>query len=659
MAARLWSIGASASTIPAAIATDVDLSVVNTGGGGGGDELGCILVTIPSSFTVSGASVVSASAGTWSASTTPAGSDTLVTFASSGARLAGGGTGDSAVFRVTVVAAAEGTFTWATDAKNQSNCGAGDFPNINLSITVGTPANQAPTAADDAWSIHQGQALAPGAPGVLGNDSDADGDPFSAVLDGLPANGSLTLDPIGSFTYTPDPGYVGQDAFTYHADDGADVSSSATVVIDVTDAAPTAGDDAWPVDKNVQLSVAAGTGLLANDTDSDGDGLTVALGAGPAHGTLGLSADGSFTYDPDADWVGIDQFTYAVSDGALSATGTVTLTVANGAPDAVDDAYAGIVAVPLIIPAGTGLLANDTDPNGDGLTATVDTPPGSGALALAANGSFTYTPGLLFSGVDQFTYRVSDGDLATVGTVTIAIANAAPTAVDDSVGVAHDRTLVVPAPGPLSNDLDPNGDTLSAILVGGPANGTLNLGADGSFDFTPNAGFVGSDQFTYRASDGSAVSGVATVSIDVSNAAPVALADAATVAKNGSVSVAAPGALGNDTDADGDSLDAAVTVPPTHGTLALSIDGSWVYTPTPASRASTHLTTRPTTGSRPTPPPSRSRSRTRPRPSSTTRGRCSATGRSVRPHLAFSATTPTRTATPSSRQSSRDRPTAA
>jgi hypothetical protein len=189
----------------------------------------------------------------------------------------------------------------------------------------------------------------------------------------------------------------------------------------------------------------------------------------------------------------------------------------NAPPSAVDDAYSVDQDTTLTVdPAG--VLANDSDPDNDPLTPILVAGPSHGTLQLRGDGSFDYTPSAGFVGSDGFTYRASDG-LATspVATVSITIdaVNHAPVATDDAFSVDQDTTLTVDPAGVLANDSDPDNDPLTAILVAAPSNGTLDLRSDGSFDYTPSAGYAGSDSFTYRAGDGSDVSPVATVTIDV------------------------------------------------------------------------------------------------------------------------------------------------
>ncbi len=234
--------------------------------------------------------------------------------------------------------------------------------------------------------------------------------------------------------------------------------------------------------------------------------------------------------------------------------------------------------------AAPGILANDTDPEGGSLEATAVVGPQHGILGLNADGSFTYDSVADYSGPDSFTYTASDGLLdSNVATVSIVVTpvNDAPVAVADSYSVAEDGTLTRTAPGVLANDVDADGDSLEATTVAGPLHGTLDLNVDGSFTYEPAEEYSGPDSFTYKANDGSTYSNTATVTITVTpvNEAPVAADDAKTTAEDTKLTVAAPGVLANDTDAEGDPLTASLVTGPAHGTLALSANGSYTYTP--------------------------------------------------------------------------------
>ncbi|HQF63958.1 MAG TPA: cadherin-like domain-containing protein, partial [Anaerolineaceae bacterium] len=193
----------------------------------------------------------------------------------------------------------------------------------------------------------------------------------------------------------------------------------------------------------------------------------------------------------------------------------VDVTVQNVAPVAVDDTATTTEDTPVAILA-VDLATNDTDANLDALTVTAVSNPTNGTVVLAA-GTITFTPTADFNGTAGFDYTVSDGVLTDTGhvTVTVTAVNDAPVAVDNAYEMDEDTILNIEAPGVLNNDTDADGDTLTAMLVVGPTNGTLVLNADGSFTYTPSPNFFGTDAFTYKASDGTSDSNVATVTITV------------------------------------------------------------------------------------------------------------------------------------------------
>ncbi|HEY3614745.1 MAG TPA: Ig-like domain-containing protein, partial [Gaiellales bacterium] len=237
----------------------------------------------------------------------------------------------------------------------------------------------------------------------------------------------------GTLTFTPATGANGVATLTVRAVDdggvangGVDTSAPQTVLLTIVNRAPTAVADGPGVLEN---SVAGVTfDVLANDTDPESDALTVASydDSAIADGAVTHGAGGSFTYVPAAHFAGTDTFSYTASDGnGNTATGTVTITVTAvpDPPTAGDDAYVTAQGVALVQPA-PGLLANDT---GSGALTVDTTPvaaPANGVLVLGANGSFTYTPALGFTGADTFTYRATDlgtGLSATaVATVTVS-----------------------------------------------------------------------------------------------------------------------------------------------------------------------------------------------------------------------------------------------
>jgi PKD repeat protein/flagellar hook assembly protein FlgD len=396
---------------------------------------------------------------------------------------------------------------------------------VTVQVTV-APVDDPPAGAPDTFTVAAGETLAVAAPGVLANDTDADGDALAADLVMGPEHGVLDLRADGSFDYEPDAGFTGTDGFNYAALDATGRSPAIPVRLDVTGEggrAPAAADDTAGLDEDTVLELDAADGVLANDTDPDGDTLTAELVAGPTHGQLDLRPDGSFTYRPDPDRAGEDSFSYRASDGALlSAPATVTITVAPVAdtPVAEDDAVVTEEDRPLAV-AAPGVLANDHDGDGDPLSASLVSGPAHGEVSLAADGSFTYTPASGFSGADSFTYTAGDGgtssDPATV-TIAVAAVNDAPEAQGEGYAGTEGQPLQVLVPGVLANDRDPDGDPLTAMVVAAPATGTLALAADGSFTYTPAPGFSGVVTFAYVARDATAASVPATVTLTIAPA---------------------------------------------------------------------------------------------------------------------------------------------
>ena len=224
------------------------------------------------------------------------------------------------------------------------------------------------------------------------------------------------------------------------------------------------------------------------------------------------------------------------------------------------------------------VLANDSDDNGDTLTAIKLSDPQHGTLTLNGNGSFSYTPDANYNGPDSFSYKANDGALdsneATVS-ITVNAVNDAPTATSDSVSTDEDTAKGITL---AANDVDSN--SLTYLVVSAPAHGTLS-GTAPNLTYTPNANYNGPDSFTFKASDGALDSNVATVSITVNavNDAPSATADSYSTNEDTALTISAPGVLSNDGDVDGNTLSAVLASSPSHGTLALNSNGSFTYTP--------------------------------------------------------------------------------
>jgi trimeric autotransporter adhesin len=187
-------------------------------------------------------------------------------------------------------------------------------------------------------------------------------------------------------------------------------------------------------------------------------------------------------------------------------------------PVATADAYDAAWGTPTPV-AAPGVLANDSDPNGDPLTAVLVTGPGHGELVFPGDGSFVYTGIGDYTGEDTFTYKAFDGmDYSSEVTVTVTVTNDAPVAIDDTYEALRNVVLYVGGHGTLevlANDSDADGDQLVAVKVADPAHGTVIVHDDGAFNYTPDQDYVGTDTFTYKANDAVEDSNVATVTIKV------------------------------------------------------------------------------------------------------------------------------------------------
>lgn len=464
-----------------------------------------------------------------------------------------------------------------------------DVSTATVAISV-TGVNDAPTAVTDQTTTDEDTPLLD--LDLLGNDTDPDDTVLSIIsLETSATTGQATLtagrvdyDPTGRFDDLA-AGATATDYFSYTVSDPFGATATAVVTVTITGLAepPVVNSDTGAATEDAPLNVSA-PGVLGNDLVGDGGSLTISAVNGDA-GTvnnpltlasgalLTLYSDGSYTYDPNGQFEFLavgeqasDAFSYTASNGAASSIGSVTITITgvNDIPTAGDDQAATAENQPVAI----AVLGNDSDPDiTDTLAVTSIDTTGTIGQVTNNNGTVTYNPNGQFDGltagqqaIDTFSYTVGDGnggaDIATV-TVTInGVTAVPPTAANDAYSVAGNGALTAPAPGVLSNDSAAGGSSLTASLVAGPANGTLTLNANGSFVYSPNSGFSGSDSFTYQASDGAASSNVATVTITVNavSGGPDAQDDAYTMNQGATLTISGPGVLGNDLAGDAGSL---------------------------------------------------------------------------------------------------------
>jgi large repetitive protein len=375
-------------------------------------------------------------------------------------------------------------------------------------VTPSPPDNEPPDASNDTLTLAEDSG--PATINVLANDSDPDGDldPPIRIISG-PSSGQLQVNAqTGDITYTPAPGFSGTVTVVYEICDDDDDCSTATLTIIVTPVPepPIAVDDFSPTLENTPVIIP----VLNNDSDPDGDPLTVTAVVTTGNGTAVINPNYTVTYTPALNFEGVDIFTYTISDGLFTdmARVTVTITPTNSPPVAQPDGTGTAEDTAEIIQ----VLANDTDPDGDPLTVIAVGTPISGTATTDGN-VINYVPFPNAIGTDVFTYTISDSLATSTAAVTIVITNSndLPQAVDDAY--TGSSPLNQPASGVLGNDNDPDGDALTALLVTPPVTGTLVLNSDGSFVYTVAAS--GTYTFTYQAQDNLSSSNSATVFLTV------------------------------------------------------------------------------------------------------------------------------------------------
>src|SRR5207248_2186827 len=403
----------------------------------------------------------------------------------------------------------------------KANDGTVDSAAATVSVTV-VHVNHAPVADAQAATTAEDTAKA-----TVLTATDADGAAQTYAIVAAPAHGALS-GTAPTVTYTPAANYNGPDSFTFKANDGTLNSNVATVTLTITPVNDTPVATAQSVTTNQDTAKA----MTLAATDVDGDTLTYAVVTAPAHGTLSGVAP-TVTYTPAAGYFGPDNFMFKANDGTVdsaAATVTITVTAVNDPPLAANDSYAGTEDTVLTI-AAPGVLANDSDVDGDPLTAVIVAGPAHGSVTLTASGSFTYTPAANYNGPDSFTFKANDGTVdsaAATVSLTVVHVNHAPVADAQAVTTAEDtaKAIVLTA-----SDID--GDALTFSIVAGPLHGALS-GVAPNITYTPAANYNGADSFTFKPNDGTVDSSAATVSLTVTavNDAPVANAQTVTTAED-------------------------------------------------------------------------------------------------------------------------------
>lgn len=464
-----------------------------------------------------------------------------------------------------------------------------------VSLTV-LPINDLPVALDDSYSLNKNTSLSIASPGLLANDLDLDGD--SLVVGSIavtnPTHGSLQLDPNGAFSYTPIENYAGEDFFVYQLTDGQGgvAQAKVTLRIEMTNAAPVAHNDSYQVGEDEELTVTANAGLLANDSDPDGDTISLQpeLLSTVQNGQLLLASDGSFQYLPDQDFFGTDSFSYQIADpaGLISAATVVLKVLAQNDPPVVQAASFSVNHNTPLSVAAPGLLAYASDVDDQNLTldGQVVVAPTKGSVQLSADGSFSYSANTQQTGTDSFVFRVLDGTGASsTGTVVINIIYqaSAPVLADASYQIFANAPNGYALAQLTAADSDPN-DIVSFSILSGNDAGIFSLSSSGLLmvaDATQLAQLSGTTKtLLVQAQDSYGLIDQAVLQIQILAIPVIAQPDTYSLAQ-GSTFTATPGVLANDSESSSAALTASLVSGPAHGQLTLNSNGSFVYTPAP------------------------------------------------------------------------------
>ncbi len=402
--------------------------------------------------------------------------------------------------------------------------GTGNSNTATVSVTVNA-VNDAPVADSQSLSTPEDTVI-----NVTLTASDTENDTLTFSVISTPGNGNLS-GTAPNLTFTPNADWNGIASFTFKANDGTVDSDPATVSITVTPVndAPQAEDLTIIIQEDEVVS------FTLTGSDPENAPLTFSVVSDPEHGALSGIAP-NMTYTPAANYSGTDSFTYTVNDGELdSALAAVTVHIiqVNNPPVANDDSVSTSEDTAVTI----NVLANDTDEEGASLSISSFTQPSFGTVEIS-NETFVYTPSDNFYGEDFFSYSISDGTNISENAdvlITVSSVNDTPVAYDDYV-YAEDGTEI--SINVLSNDEDPDNDTLSIDSVTNPSNGTFTQ--NGSMIlYTANLGYDGEDTFSYTISDGNGATSTAQVTVMVTavNQTVTITADVETLTNKDSIAI--------------------------------------------------------------------------------------------------------------------------
>ncbi len=386
--------------------------------------------------------------------------------------------------------------------------GGTDAATVTINVGVG---NDAPVAVNDVASVEEDTDVVID---VLANDSDVDGDTL-VITSATASQGSVSVTSRQQLLFTPDADFNGSATLDYTIQDGQGGSASAAVVVSISavNDAPVGVDDQASTQEDTAVTV----NVLANDSDVDGDVLT--LSSVSANQGNAVLMNNQLRYTPASNFSGevVVNYTFHDNQGEqATAQASITVVSQNDLPVAQNDSASTTEDSAVSI----NVLNNDSDVDGDTLSVTQASAQ-NGSVSVGSDQVLLYTPDANYFGSDTLSYTVSDGEggnvVATVA-ITVTAVNDDPVAAADSATTDAATLVTINA---MANDSDVDGDSLS-ISSAAASNGTVDVSAQGIVSYTPANGFDGTDTIFYSLNDGQGGSSTGTITVTVNAAQTVA-----------------------------------------------------------------------------------------------------------------------------------------
>ena len=448
---------------------------------------------------------------------------------------------------------------------NQGGCST-----LQLNLTV-TGVNDLPTISNTTYNTNEDVAFS-GNLNSIATDIETAALNFSITT--TASNGTVNNSPNGSFIYTPAANFFGEDFIAVTACDASNACVSANITFNVS----SVNDSPIAQDRSITINEDESTSGMLVISDADHASLVVSIVQGAQNGQLIINNQGQYSYTPQANYYGLETITVSVCD-ALNACDAATITLqissVEDAPVASNDA---VIVVENTNVSGD-ISLNDTDGDNDALSFTALDVPSQGTWSLSPSGAFSYLPSVGFLGEEYVAYQVCDEtgrcDTATL-TINVVTANTAPSAINSDFTLTEDT--------PLSQSLtafltDAEGGSFTYSTLTAPAFGSVQWLSGNTFVYSPFINFAGTDNFTYRVCDSGNLCAEATVSLVITavNDAPLAVSDILSLNEDTSLtgSIAS-----NDIEAEGETIQYALTGTASNGTITLSANGLLSYVPT-------------------------------------------------------------------------------